>query len=76
MCWKLLSGFKLCAISDAQKHSKKFHLSRRCSLKLKNIKGKNTLRKLHEVEDVKEITQHISKECKHLKICQVAGGSK
>lgn len=34
---------------------------------------KNTFRKLHEAEDVKEVAQHTNKEIKYLKICQVAG---
>lgn len=38
----------------------------------KNNPEKNTLKKLHEVEDVREIIQYTSKESKYLKICQVA----
>ena len=34
---------------------------------------KNTFRKLHEAEDVKEMAQYTSKEIKYSKICQVVG---
>lgn len=39
---------------------------------LKTQTKKNTLKKLHEVEDVKEIIQYTSKESEYLKMCQVA----